>query len=145
MNNLYHNHRTGDIIFPTISVTHLCNKRPKAGKLFFCTKLNVWVSSYCRANKCRQLHSKLMKIATVSGLKNYGGCSSFALSKISKINSLTPHVIAWIKTHVILLVAYGDKKPYLSWKYYVPVQKLYPIKEVQSYQKSPERGPMQRM
>ena len=26
-----------------------------------------------------------------------------------------------------------------------PVQKLYPIKEVQSYQKSPERGPMQRM
>ena len=36
----------------------------------------------------------LMKIATVSGLKNCGGCSSFALNKIRKIKSLNPRVIA---------------------------------------------------
>ena len=43
-------------------------------------------------------------VATVSGLKNYGLCSSFALSKIRKINSLNPHVIAWIKMHATTIV-----------------------------------------
>ena len=86
----------------------------QAGKLFFCTKLNVFVSGYCRVNKCRQLHSQLMKIATVSGLKNCGGCSSFALNKIRKIKSLNPRVIAWIKTHVTIVVVYEDFKPYLA-------------------------------
>ena len=70
------------------------NRWPKDGKLFFCTELHVCASGYCRTNKCRQLHSELIKIATVSGLKNYGLCTSFALSKICKINSLNPGVIA---------------------------------------------------
>ena len=53
--------------FRTISVTVLCNRRTKAGKLFFCTKLNVCVSSYCRA---KNVDSCIL--ATVSGFKNYG-------------------------------------------------------------------------
>ena len=32
-------------------------------------------------NKYRQLHPELMKIATVSGLKNNGGCNSFERSE----------------------------------------------------------------
>ena len=95
-------------------VYHVIRTSLQAGKLFFCTKLNVFVSGYCRVNNCRQLHSQLMKIATVSGLKNCGGCSSFALNKIRKIKSLNPRVIAWIKTHVTILVVYGDFKPYLA-------------------------------
>ena len=82
MNDFSVPYRTTDFVFPTISVMLLCNRWPKAGKLFFSTKLNVCISGYCRANKYRQLHFELMKIATVSGLKNYGGCSSFARSKI---------------------------------------------------------------
>ena len=34
--------------------------QPKAGNLFFCTKLKVYVSGCYRANKCRQ-HSQLIK------------------------------------------------------------------------------------
>ena len=52
--------KTGDFVFPTISWTLLCNGWPKAGELFFYTKLNVYVSGYCGASKCRQ-HSQLMK------------------------------------------------------------------------------------
>ena len=50
-------------------MTLLCNRQPKAGKLFFYTKLNGCVGGYCIVNKYRELHSELMKIATVSGLK----------------------------------------------------------------------------
>ena len=65
LNEQFLPYTTTDFIFQTISVMVLCNRRPKAGKLFFCTKLNVCVSGYWKAKKCRQLHSELLKIATV--------------------------------------------------------------------------------
>ena len=74
MNDLYHIEPEISF-FPTISVTlSLCNRRPKAEN--FSSAQNEMfvlaaVSGYCRANKYRQLHSEIMKIATVSGLKNY--------------------------------------------------------------------------
>ena len=60
LNEQFLPYRTGDCVFPTISAMLLCNGWPKARKLFFRTKLNVYVNSYWGANKCRQ-HSQLMK------------------------------------------------------------------------------------